>query len=76
MSYRYMNHKRAAKYLGIKESALYKLVQRRMVPCGKRGSKLVYDKHMLDLWMDECHKKGGVTLEEAIENYLKKGAWL
>ena len=76
MNYRYMTHKIAAKYLGIKETALYKLVERRMVPYGKRGSTLVYDKRLLDLWLDECHKKGGVTREEAINTFLKKGAWL
>lgn len=46
------------------------------MPYGKSGSTLVYDKHRLDLWMDECHKKRCVTLEEAIENHLKRGAWL
>ena len=74
--YRYMTHKQASRYLGIKEGALYKLVQRRGVPYGRRGGRLVYDKHRLDEWIEACHKKHGVTLEEAIEYNLKKGAWL
>ena len=73
MSYRYMNHKQAAEYLGMSEGRLYKLVEIRQVPYGKRGGSLVYDKHLLDIWVDECHKKGGVTVQEAVRRHLKKG---
>lgn len=73
---RYMNHKETAIYLGISGDSLHKLAQRRMVPYGKRGNRLVFDKHNLDEWMSVCHKKQGVTLEEAIDNHIKKGGLL
>lgn len=73
---RYLNHKEASRYLSTTPGGLYKLGDRRMVPYGKRGSKRIYDRHNIDILMDECHKKGGVTLEEAIDTFLRKGAWL
>ncbi|MDV2496370.1 MAG: helix-turn-helix domain-containing protein [bacterium] len=73
---RYLTHKQASQYLGINKDSLYKLVRGGEVPAGKRGKALIYDKNRLDKWVDQCHKKRGVTLQEAIKNHLKKGAWL
>ena len=73
MSYRYMTHKQAAEYLGMDKRRLYRLVERRPIPYGKRGKALIYDKVRLDDWVDICHKKHGVTLQEAVGRYLKKG---
>ena len=69
---RYMTNKQAAEYLGIKEDALRKLAQRREVPHGRRGNRLVYDKVILDEWMKVCHKKLGVTLQEALQRLFRK----
>ena len=70
---RYMTYKQPAEYLGIRESALYKLVQRRRVPYGKRGRRLIYDKVRLDDWAKICHKQRGVTVQEAVRRHLRKG---
>ena len=71
--HRYMTHKQAAEYLGMDKRRLYRLVERRQVPFGKRGSALIYDKVRLDDWVDFCHKKHGTTMQEAVQRYLKKG---
>ncbi len=70
---RYMNHREAAKYLGIDERKLYKLVAKEYIPYGKRGKSLIYDRVRLDDWVDICHEKHGVTLQEAVGRYIKKG---
>lgn len=68
---RYLNHKEASEYLGIPEPGLYRLKKKYQIPHSKRGRKLRYDRVKLDTWVEERHKKYGVTLEEAIETIIR-----
>ncbi len=73
MTQRYMQRKQATEYLGITKDTLYQLVKKRSIPYGKRGKTLVFDRVKIDEWLDTCHSIYGVTLEEAVQNHIKKG---
>ena len=68
---RYLDHKEASEYLGITESRLYTLVRKDQIPHTRRGKTFRYDRLRLDNWVEECHEKHGVTLEEVIENQIR-----
>lgn len=53
---RYMNHERAAEYLGLSKGWLYKICRHRRVPYGKRGNAIIYDRLNLDQWLELCRK--------------------
>ena len=73
MTQRYMQRRQATEYLGITKDTLYQLVKKRSIPYGKRGKTLVFDRVKIDEWLDTCHSIYGVTLEEAVQNHIKKG---
>ena len=73
MNARYLGRREAQEYLSVTKDTLYQLVKKRSIPYGKRGKTLVFDRIKLDEWLDTCHTIGGVTLEEAVQNHIKKG---
>jgi len=67
---RYLNVASAADYLGTTATALYKSAQRRLVPCRKKGKRLVFDRVELDEYM---HALDGVDVAEAVARTLNGG---
>jgi putative molybdopterin biosynthesis protein len=48
-----MNTREVAEYLRIKERKVYELVRQRQIPCSRIGSKWLFPKHLIDLWVME-----------------------
>lgn len=67
---RYLDVQAAADYLGMTATALYKSAQRRLVPCRKKGKRLVFDRVELD---DYMHALEGVDVAEAVARSLHGG---
>jgi len=67
---RYLDVEAAADYLGTTATALYKSAQRRLVPCRKKGKRLVFDRVELD---DYMHALEGVEVAEAVARTLNGG---
>jgi len=67
---RYLDVETAADYLGTTAGALYKSAQRRLVPCRKKGKRLVFDRVELDAYM---HALEGVEVAEAVARTLNGG---
>lgn len=67
---RYLDVEAAADYLGTTATALYKSAQRRLVPCRKKGKRLVFDRVELD---DYMHALEGVDVAEAVARTMNGG---
>jgi len=67
---RYLNVEAAAIYLGTTPGALYKAVQRRLVPHRKNGKRLVFDRLALDAWINQLE---GVDVAEAVGRQRNAG---
>jgi excisionase family DNA binding protein len=47
-----MTSAEAAIYLRISERTLYELVRRQRIPCSRAAGKLLFPRHLLDLWLE------------------------
>ncbi len=64
----YLTVSKAAEYLGIKKSTLYKWVRLNKAPHAKLGTRIVFDPECLDAWVKEnsrqtkapVQRKGGI----------------
>lgn len=48
----WMTSAEAANYLRIGERTLYELVRRRRIPCSRAAGKLLFPRHLIDLWLE------------------------
>lgn len=50
---RYMNVKECAAYLGYSVGSIYNMVHDRKIPHFKNGTKLLFNKKVIDKWMEQ-----------------------
>jgi putative molybdopterin biosynthesis protein len=55
----------AAAYLRLKERKVYDLVRRGAIPCSRITGKLLFPKHLIDLWVAQNTEFGGPQLHRA-----------
>lgn len=70
MSRRYLDAEAAAEYLGMTPAAVRKAAERRLLPFGKLGKKLVFDVVKLDEYMAALP---GVEVSEAVARKANGG---
>ena len=71
-----LNMEEAAELLNLSKPTIYGLVQRKAIPCMKRGNRLYFSKTELISWVKEGRKKTSAEIELEAEmhlNQLKKG---
>jgi excisionase family DNA binding protein len=61
----FLNTQEAADYLRLKERTIYELVRRRQIPCSRVTGKLLFPRHLIDLWVTRRLDFEGPELERA-----------
>jgi excisionase family DNA binding protein len=51
MAHEFLTTSEVADYLRLKERTIYELVRTRQIPCARVTGKLLFPKHMIDLWV-------------------------
>ncbi len=70
---RYMGMETFAKYIDSTRNAVHHDVKKGRIPYFKQGKKIMIDRVKYETMTDILEEKYGVSIEEAIENIIKKG---
>lgn len=61
----WMTSAEVASYLRIGERTLYELVRRQRIPCSRAAGKLLFPRHLVDLWLEEQIEVAGAVPHRA-----------
>jgi putative molybdopterin biosynthesis protein len=61
----YLNTQEVAAYLRLKERTIYELVRNRQIPCSRVTGKLLFPRHLIDLWVTSQLDFEGTALAQA-----------
>src|SRR5690348_18452887 len=61
MAHEFLTTSEVAYYLRLKERTIYELVRTRQIPCARITGKLLFPKHMIDLWVMRQTELEGVV---------------
>jgi putative molybdopterin biosynthesis protein len=64
-SIEYLNTQEVAAYLRLKERTIYELVRNREIPCSRVTGKLLFPRHLIDLWVTNQLDFEGAALAHA-----------
>lgn len=70
-----LNLKRAAEYVSLSKSAIYKKTSERNIPHFKQGKKLFFKRSELDDWLTRNRISTHAEIEQMASEYIRRKPW-
>jgi excisionase family DNA binding protein len=67
-----LNLERAAEYISLSKSAIYKKTSERNIPHFKKGKKLYFKRSELDEWLTQNRIKTNSEIDQQANNYISR----